>query len=363
MRKDAPARSPVLGGATQPASAPPTVPVGPSPLVSVLFPVRNAGPTLERTLRSLWRQTLAGFEVLAVDDGSTDRSRAILDREASREPRLRVLAGGGRGLVAALELARAGARAPFLARVDADDVCHPRRFARQLDHLREHPRTAAVGCRVALFPRRALGPGWRRYERWLNGLLTPEDHARERFVESPLAHPSVLMRAGAVAAVGGYREVAWAEDYDLWLRLAEAGWDLAKVDAVLLAWRQRPDRHSLTSARYSPEAFLDARAHFLARHPALAGGRVAMWGAGRTGRRLGRRLRAEGVAVERFYDVDGKKIGRTVEGAPVASWTDLEPPGRLPLVAAVGAPGARALIRPEARRRGYREGVDLLFAA
>jgi glycosyltransferase involved in cell wall biosynthesis len=366
MRKDAPARTlsrgasprPLFRGAADRASGPASVPTA-----AVLLPVRDAAATLDRALRSLWRQSRPDFRVVAVDDGSTDGSRAILDAHARSEPRLEIHHTPRRGLVAALETARAAARAPYLARFDADDVCHPDRFRRQVAYLDAHPRTAAVGSRVAMFPRRSLGPGWRRYLVWLNGLITPEDHAREAFVESPLAHPSVLMRAEALDAVGGYRETPWAEDYDLWLRFLEAGWDLAKVEAVLLAWRQTAGRLSLTSPRYDPRAFLAARAHFLARHPALAGGETMIWGAGRTGRRLARLLTAGGVRVTRFYEVDRRKIGGTVLGSPVRSWTELEPAGGPPLVVAVGTPGARALIRPETRSRGYREGVDLLFAA
>jgi len=332
-------------------------------LIAVLLPVRNAEVTLDRALDSLWRQGETRFEVLAIDDGSTDDSRRILERHALRDPRLRILTNRERGLVGALELARNRTVAPYLARFDADDICHPQRLQHQAEFLGEHPQVAAVGSRVALFPRRNLGPGWRRYERWLNSLITPEEHAREIFVESPLAHPSVLMRADAVREIGGYRELGWAEDYDLWHRLHRAGWQLAKVDRPLLAWRHTPGRLSLRAPRYHPRAFLEARAHYLAAHPALRARRVALWGAGRTGRRLAERLGARGVVVTRFYDVDTKKLGKRIQGAPVCSWRDLVPAGDTPLVVAVGAPGARALIRPETERRGYREGVDILFAA
>lgn len=329
---------------------------------TVLFPVRNAEATLDRALDSLWRQTWADFEVIAVDDGSTDRSGEILAAHARRESRLRILPGGD-GLVAALESARRLARGSYLARMDADDICHPDRFRRQVLYLDAHPEVAAVGTRVALFPRSDVGAGWRRYETWLNSLLSPEDHRREIFIESPLAHPSVMLRAEAAEAVGGYRETAWAEDYDLWLRLSAVGWGLAKVPATLLAWRHTAERLSLVSPKYSHESFLSARAHFLARHPMLNEGIVAIWGAGRTGRRLTRRLRRHGVRVVSFYDVDPRKIGRNVEGARVHPWTDLVRSSGVPVVVAVGSAGVRELIRSEVSRRGYREGEDLLFAA
>jgi glycosyltransferase involved in cell wall biosynthesis len=377
-----------------------------SPAVSVLLPVRNAQATLDGALRSLWNQTWTDFEVVAVDDGSTDASGAVLRRHARGERRLRVLAGNARGLVPALEQARAATAAPLLARMDADDLCHPDRLSRQVRYLDAHPGVGVVGSRIRIFPRDHLGPGWRRYEVWLNRLLTPMDHARELFVESPLAHPSVMMRADAVAGVGGYRDRGWAEDYDLWHRLLRAGWDLAKVDAALLAWRNTPARLSRTHPSYHLTAFLRARAHYLARHPAFDAGRTAVWGAGKTGRRLARYLIDEGLHVVRFYDVDPAKIGRRVrvgegvggaagggaagggaagagggarEGAggrtggaawngrrivevPIHSWRDLIPPSD-PLVVAVASPATRGIIASEVRRRGYREGADVFFAA
>lgn len=334
-----------------------------SPRVAVLLPVRNAADTLPRTLAGLLRQTHRDLEILTVDDGSSDGTPELVRRLARGDGRIRPLRNPGRGIVDALEHARARTDAPFLARMDADDLVHRERVALQLEHLVAHPGVAAVGCRVRSFPIGATGPGWRRYERWLNGLLTPADHAREIFIESPLAHPSVLLRAEAVAAVGGYRHTDWAEDYDLWLRLHAAGRGLAKVPRVLLGWRHHPGRLSRRDPRYDQARFMDARAHYLARFPAVTARPVTLWGAGRTGRRLTRRLLAAGVRVRRIYDVSPARIGSTCHGVPVESWRALPPAGDAVLLGAVGAPGARAIIRPEAERRGYREGVDLFFAA
>jgi len=166
-----------------------------------------------------------------------------------------------------------------------------------------------------------------------------------------------------VEQVGGYQDHGWAEDYDLWLRITAAGWKLAKVPERLLEWRHTEERHSMTSSRYDLEAFQDARAHYLARHPLLSSRRVALAGAGKTGRGLGKRLRSHGIEIVCYYDVDPRKVGKQVDGVPIRAWKGLDPPGETPLVAAVGAPGARALIRPEAKRAGYTEGVDLIFAA
>src|SRR5437773_10037966 len=140
------------------------------PAVSVLLPVKNAGPWLQRTLDSLWRQTFRDFEVIAVNDGSTDGSDALLDRIGAHEPRLKPIHTPGQGLPATLNLALGHARGSLLARMDADDLVARRRLEIQHEHLRAHRDVAVVGSRVRLFPRSAIGAGMERWIAWHNAL-------------------------------------------------------------------------------------------------------------------------------------------------------------------------------------------------
>jgi cellulose synthase/poly-beta-1,6-N-acetylglucosamine synthase-like glycosyltransferase len=201
--------------------------------------------------------------------------------------------------------------------------------------------------------------GWRQYEAWLNGRRSNRDIVRDLYVESPLAHPSVLIRRTALEAVGGYRVFDGPEDYDLWLRMAAAGWELAKVPAVLLSWRDHPTRLTRTDPRYRPEAFIRLKAHHLARGPLGAGGRPTwIWGAGRYGRLLARALEPEGIRPEAFIDIDPKKIGRTRRGRPVVAPGGLLQQPTAMVLAAVPVPGARALIRRRLNRMGWVETRD-----
>src|SRR5262245_36477149 len=115
------------------------------PELSVLLPVRNAGSYLRPALASLWRQTLRDFEVIAVNDGSTDGSGEALERAAEAEPRLHVVHTPAQGLPAALNEARRRARSPLLARHDADDLSHRTRFALQVEAVHRDPTVAVVG--------------------------------------------------------------------------------------------------------------------------------------------------------------------------------------------------------------------------
>jgi glycosyltransferase involved in cell wall biosynthesis len=330
------------------------------PRVSVLLPVRDAGPKLADCVASLERQTLADFEVVAVDDGSTDGSGKTLEAWADRDRRVRVLRRPAEGLIAALNAGVAVCRAPLVARMDADDVSHPRRFELQAAELEGRSGVGVVSCRVRHFPWHQVGEGFRVYERWLNSLMTPDAVARERFVESPIAHPSVMMRLNDLVAVGGYRDVGWPEDYDLWLRLLEQEVVATKLEPYLYFWREHEGRLTRRDGRYSVENFLRCKAHYLLRGPLGDARRVVIWGAGQTGRRLSKHLLRGGAPLEVFVDIDPHKIGSTLRGKPVVGVDDL--PRHLGagtvVLAAVASRGARQLIRGQLDAIGLVEGRE-----
>jgi GT2 family glycosyltransferase len=331
-----------------------------APLVSVLMPFRDASATVEEAASSILGQEGVSLELVAVDDGSRDDGPARVSALAARDPRVVPVAADGCGIVGALARALAVARGDVIARMDADDVALPWRLAKQAAALAEDPGLGVVGTQVETF-----GPcreGMRRYVAWQNGVVSRSDHTRELFVESPLCHPSVALRRAALEAVGGWRDTSWAEDYDLWLRLEAAGWGIAKIPEVLLRWRQREGSLTLTDPRYSLERFREARACYLAPKLRCTRRSVAVWGAGRTGKRLSRALEAHGVRPRCFVDIDPRKIGRLARGAPVVAPEALRP-GEDVIVIAVGAPGARQVVREHLAARRFIEGEDFICAA
>ncbi|WP_162006662.1 glycosyltransferase family 2 protein [Roseimaritima sediminicola] len=205
----------------------------PSPLISVVMPIYNAQSHLRQALASILAQDFEDFEVVAVNDGSTDDSGGILQQFAARDRRVRVIEQRNRGLVGALNRGLEESRGRLLARMDADDVAMPERFGKQVRFLQQHPAVLAVG--TAIMNMDCDGDR-------LNVQILPteapaiDDQLMHR--RTGLAHPSVMMRREAVEAVGGYRaEFEWIEDHDLWLRLSERG-PLANLPDVLLCYRQ-----------------------------------------------------------------------------------------------------------------------------
>jgi glycosyltransferase involved in cell wall biosynthesis len=197
--------------------------------VSVVLPVRDGERFVREAVESVLAQTYADLELIVVDDGSADATSEIL--RGFRDDRLRVLRQEPAGLVAALRRGVAEARAPLVARMDADDVSEPARLERQAELLERRPRVGMVATWTAVIDE--VGRELRRE-------VLPSAHqdlARRLLLRNPFQHGSVVVRRDALEAAGGYRDDYGAnEDYDLWRRLARS-WELACVPEVLYRYR------------------------------------------------------------------------------------------------------------------------------
>ncbi len=327
-----------------------------TPRVSVVVPVRDEEEYLGEALDSLAAQTLEEHEVVVVDDGSSDGTAALAESYARRDPRVRVIRQPPLGMIAASERARAEARAPLLARLDGDDVALPDRLELQVAAIEEEG-LAAVGGQVEYFPEPS--DGLREYAAWLNSLVTVEAALRDVWVECPLPGPGMTMRADLVS----YRDRGWPEDYDIVLRLLENGRRFRNLDRLVLRWRDHPERLTRTRPEYSLDAFRRCKVHFL-RRTLLAGGRPAVvWGAGPTGKAFARALLEAGTPLAAFVEVDPRKLGKRIHGAPVVPVEQAASfPGALSCGAVAGADG-RARVRVLAAELGLAEGTDFVAVA
>ena len=193
---------------------------GPPPSISVLMPAYNAEPYVGRAIESILGQSFGDFELIVVDDGSTDRTRSIVGRLAASDPRIRLFSRPNTGLIGARNDTIAPARGEFLAFLDADDIALPGRFERQVAYLREHPDCVLVGSRVVI-----IDPDGE--ELCVMGEAMDHEELERGLLEGRgqlLYNSSVMTRRRAVQEIGGYRaDTDPAEDLDLFLRLGESG--------------------------------------------------------------------------------------------------------------------------------------------
>jgi glycosyltransferase involved in cell wall biosynthesis len=198
--------------------------------VSVVMPARNAAPYLDAAIRSIHEQTLRDFELVILDDASTDDSPTILARWAERDPRIRLhRTERPLGMVGAANRVVALASAPLIARMDADDVAHPDRLARQIEVLEKRPDVVLVGTLAD-----GIDAGGHR--------VRPRDAWRlvRRSHYAPFPHGSATFRREPFERIGGYREHNGWEDQDLFRRLGEVG-TIAVLPDVLYHYRYHAD--------------------------------------------------------------------------------------------------------------------------
>lgn len=235
------------------------------PAISVAMSVYNGERFLGQAIESVLGQTFGDFEFLILDDGSRDRTREIVAGYAARDSRIRPIFRENRGLVASLNELVDEAHAQIVARMDADDVCMPERFARQIAFLAGHPDHGVVGCWSE-----DIDEEGKSYT--VDAPEHPDTH--EAFlaaIESggPLiCHPAAMFRRDLVRSVGGYHAAfRHCEDLDLWLRLASLT-RLCSIPERLIRYRHYAQQ---VSSRHATEQQVGAAVARLAYEERKAG--------------------------------------------------------------------------------------------
>lgn len=227
------------------------------PAISILLPIYNAKNFIRKSIDSILYQTFSDFELILIDDGSTDGSEQIVRQLAAQDSRIRLVQRPNKGLIATLNEGLALARSPLIARMDADDIAFPERLAVQYAYMNSRPDLLAVGSYVMFMDdqdtmyRKKTFPGGKEILeafRW----------------GCPLVHPAVMMRTDAVREVGGYlSEFPSAEDYALWGRLLSLG-NVDTIPKVLLAYRVHGSSISHVHAQQQRDSTLRAQALWIA---------------------------------------------------------------------------------------------------
>ncbi|SNS77573.1 Glycosyl transferase family 2 [Ekhidna lutea] len=326
-----------------------------NPLVSVVLPFYNA-PYLEEAIQSILNQTYEHFELILVNNASTDDSVKVAKRYAS-DPRITLIDQPRKGVVFAANGGIEAARGAYIARMDSDDISHPQRLELQTNLLLEDSTLGVVSGLIEY-----LGPtengGFIHYVDWLNSIITEEQISLNRFVEFPIANPTLMVRRELFDQYGIYKDGDFPEDYELFLRFQSNNVKMKKIDKSILTWRDTESRLTRTDNRYAQESFFKVKAKYLAQwlktnnpfHP-----KIYIWGAGRVSRRRSDLLINEGIAVVNYIDVKS--------GKQTLHYDNLPDKESAFIVSYVSNRGIREEIRSYLIQNGYIEGVNFILAA
>lgn len=331
-------------------------------MISILLPFRNAHSTLDAAIRSIAGQSLREWELLLINNASTDEGASKAHEWSRRDPRIQVIEEPTVGIADALNTGIAQSTAPLIARMDADDIAHPARLARQVAHMEAHPEIGVLGTRTRFETTVEKSSGMAWFVNWQNAILSPHEHNVKRFVDAPLAHPTVMFRRELVDHFGAYSTEPLPEDHELWLRWMHHGVRFAKLPEELLTWRDHPQRLSRTHPNYSVDAFFTTKAKWIAAWYArkYADGRpIIIAGTSGLCRDRAAKLEAQGMRIHAFTDV--KK--REVPGYAFIPHNELPPSGVAVIISFISQRGTGDRIAAYLVSRGLVEGEDFILAA
>ncbi|MBL4807066.1 MAG: glycosyltransferase family 2 protein [Rhodobacteraceae bacterium] len=213
-----------------------------NPEISVIMGVRNGEKYLAEAVESILSQTFGNFEYIIVNDGSTDNTLTMLQGFAKQDPRIKVIDRQASGLPTSLNIAIDRATAPFIARMDADDMSMPQRFSRQIAFLRQNEDIAVVGSSAIIID----STGKRQKTKTMP--ITPQAVREKLPHRNCLVHPATMIRRDVLQNVGGYNvNYVVSQDYDLWLRILTVS-DLANLEEPLLKLRTHSDQVTKTKS-------------------------------------------------------------------------------------------------------------------
>ena len=327
------------------------------PKISVILPFYNAQNTLEAAAKSILGQTFNDFELLLIDNNSTDSSLGIAAKIADNDARVRLLSEKKQGVAHAMNCGLANAQGKFIARMDADDIAYPERLEKQNNFLEKNPEIQFVGSAVKYIPHQKNTTGFKRFVEWANSFHNTDEISARRFVEIPVINPTIMFRRALFEKYGGCIDGDLPEDYEMQLRYLDAGVKMAKLPEPLLEWHDYSTRLTRTDERYSTEAFFKTKATYFRKwsvrnnpfHP-----KIWVWGAGRKTRQRTVFLEKAGLQVEGRIDILKSKQDTLFFKA-------IPEPGKMFIVSMVTNAGAGEKIRQFLVELNYIEGQNFIL--
>jgi glycosyltransferase involved in cell wall biosynthesis len=267
-------------------------------------------------------QTHTDWEVLAVDDHSTDKSIEVLKSYAKEDLRIRVFENQGSGIIPALRTAYKHSSGEFITRMDSDDIMMPDRLQVMVESLQKQGKGHVAVGQVKYFSDRGISDGYDRYEKWLNELISEGKNYSEIYKECVIPSPCWMVRRDDFEACGAFRPDRYPEDYDLTFRFYEKGLKIIPCKEVLHLWRDYDTRTSRTHEHYAQNYFLDIKLHYFLKLDYDPNRPLVIWGAGFKGKTIAKTLLEKGVDFTWLCD-NPNKIDKKIYGKKLSHFSIL----------------------------------------
>lgn len=329
-------------------------------MISILTPYFNAEKTLERAINSIIIQTHREFELILVDNMSTDNSNKIAREIASKDSRVKLISENTQGVVFAANSGMKVAQGKYIARMDADDLAHPERLEKQLKHLESNPELSISATQVNYQNDHSEISDFVHFVDWSNQQHTWSDIYQNQFVEFPVVNPTLMFRKSVIDDVGLLKEGDFPEDYEWFLRAIDKGHKIEKIPTPLLDWHDSSNSLTRTDVRYSTDSFFQIKTIYLAKHlKKIHQSNVWIWGAGKLGFKRSQWLLSHGIQIEGYIDI---KKDKQLNGFSCVHFESINTKTQSFIISYITNRNKRDEVRSFLDAKGYHEGENYIIA-
>ncbi|XMO86534.1 glycosyltransferase [Algibacter sp. AS12] len=292
-------------------------------LVSILIPFKNTQEFIGDCIQSIIRQTYTNWELIIIDDNSTDSSFTIVKEFAKKDSRIKLFKNSGSGIIEALQLAFSQSEGDLITRMDSDDIMRPSKLEVMTSSLMHHGKgNLAVGL-VHYFAEEGIKSGYKSYEVWLNALTEKGTNYSEIYKECVIPSPCWMIHRDDFTACDAFNPNRYPEDYDLAFRFYKHGFTCLPCDVVLHDWRDYSHRTSRTDEHYAQNHFIPLKIDYFLELDYNPDKTLFVWGAGNKGKFIAKTLIEKQIDFEWICD-NPKKIGKDIYGKILRPFKDLE---------------------------------------
>ena len=330
------------------------------PLVSIVTPFKNTGVFLDEMLTSVINQTYQNWELLIVDDHSTDNSYELVQSYASKDSRIKLYTNPQSGIITALREAYSRSKGDLITRMDSDDIMSDNKLESMVADLEKSGvGNVALGL-VKYFAEKGIGEGFRGYEKWLNELTLTGQNYQDLYKECVIPSPCWMVHKEDLDKVGGFTLDRYPEDYDLVFRFYEGGLNCIPNDQVLHHWRDYSTRASRTDKNYADNTFMDLKLSYFLKLHRIPSKPLVVWGAGGKGKTIAKVL--SNLDIDFHWVCDNpKKIGKEIYGKTMLGFQVIDELDNAQNIITVANPKAQDEIRSFFVKREKRSLVDFFF--
>ena len=324
------------------------------------MPVRNASAYLEECLQSIISQTEKQWELLAVNDHSTDNSFEILQTHASKDDRIKVFQNDGKGIIPALQLALKNSNGQFITRMDADDIMLLEKLVRLKNQLLKKGKGHICTALVEYISETPLGDGYKKYQSWLNKLTSKNENFSDIYKECVIPSPCWMVFREDLLQCDAFDSKIYPEDYDLVFRFYKNGLKVTSVLEPLHQWRDYVERSSRTDPNYADQSFLDLKVKYFQELDFDKNRDLVLWGAGKKGKYLARQFQDKSIPFH-WISNNERKTGLSISGTILEDIEVLKSISNPQIIIAVAAPNDQKEIENFLKKSNFEKGDHFYF--